>query len=187
MKQLLEAIQLKTRIDTQLKERIEQFFQPHSIAKNELLLDIDQRTDYLYFIKKGIVHTYYFSEGKEITSWFYAENNFMTAWYSFFSRATSFEAIRALEDCELYRISYSNYYKLIEQSKQFNRFAQLMTEEIVVVTDFYSKGWMQSSAHERYTQLKEFFPIIEQRVNLGRIASFLGITQETLSRIRKKK
>ncbi len=187
MNKLIQAISLKTSLDPELTAAIPVSFEFLKARKGENLLLEDQRAMYLYFVEKGIVHNYYFQEDRKVTSWFYAENQFITAWYSFYSQQPSFEEIECLEDCELYRISHSDYQKLIMQFPAFAIFARLLAEEMVGFLDHFSKGWSFLSAKEKYKLLKSYFPDVELRVKLGYIASFLGITQETFSRIRAER
>ena len=99
----------------------------------------------------------------------------------------SFEEIECLEDCILYQISYNNYQRLIADFPAFGNFARLLAEEMLAFLDEFSKGWSFLTAKEKYKLLLSYLPDIELRVKLGHIASFLGITQETLSRLRAQK
>ncbi|MEM9546445.1 MAG: Crp/Fnr family transcriptional regulator [Bacteroidota bacterium] len=187
MKNLLQNITTKTHLSVELAEEIKSRFKPIETAKGDKLLLQDRKADYLYFIEKGILHNYYFQDGRQVSSWFYREDQFITSWYSFYSQAPSFEEIECLEDCVLYRISYSNYQRLIADFPAFGNFARLLAEEMLSFLDHFSKGWAFLSAREKYQLLTEYFPDIEQRVKLGYIATFMGISQETLSRIRSKR
>lgn len=86
----------------------------------------------------------------------------------------------------MYAITYDKYQKLIADFPAFGNFARLLAEEALAFLDYFSKSWSFLSASEKYALLQQYFPNIEQRVKLGQIATFLGISQETLSRIRKK-
>ncbi|MEL7121296.1 MAG: Crp/Fnr family transcriptional regulator [Bacteroidota bacterium] len=187
MQILLENISVRAHISPALKEQIVSYFEKITTKKKELILADGSKARYLYFIEKGILHNYYNQDGQHITSWFYAENSFVTAWSSFFRQEPSFEEIECLEDCILYRISYTNYQKLIDEYPAFSKFARLLAEEIVAFLDEFSKGWSFLSAKQKYELLLKHFSEIELRVKLGLIASFLGISQETLSRIRSRK
>ena len=77
--------------------------------------------------------------------------------------------------------------QLYQESPQFERFGRKMYEQQLAYLDAFYKGYLFMTAKERYDLLLSVFPDVTQRVNLGHIASFLGISQETLSRIRAKK
>ncbi|BDD06814.1 Crp/Fnr family transcriptional regulator [Aureibacter tunicatorum] len=187
MQKLFQYIGSRCFIGAELREKIETDFTAAKYKKGDKLLSQDQISRKLYFIDKGVLHNYYYHDGKQISSWFYSEEHFVTGWYSFYSQSPSFEEIECLEDCVLYSISYDNYQKLIADSPAFGNFARLLAEESLAFIDYFSKGWSFLSAREKYDLLQTYFPNIENRVKLGLIASFLGISQETLSRIRSQK
>ncbi|WP_431127615.1 Crp/Fnr family transcriptional regulator [Flagellimonas flava] len=187
MQNLLQSISTRAYISVPLKEAIQSCFEVVETQKGDKILLENSRASHLWFIEKGALHTYYHHNGKPITSWFYTENQFVTAWYSFYAQKPSFEEVECLEACVLYRISYSNYQKLIADFPAFGNFARLLAEEMLAFLDEFSKGWSFLSAKEKYQLLKQSFPQLELRVKLGLIASFLGVTQETLSRIRAQK
>lgn len=186
MEKLLEHFKTKIRVSEDLKTALEKHFEYEKIEKDQYLLKEKQYCRRLYFLESGTVRTFYYDKGKDITSWFYRENQFFSSWYSFYNQEQSFEYIIAVENSSLYSIEYSNYQKLLQSFPKFERFGRLLAEEQTAFIDFYSKGYLFMSAKEKYDLLHTFFPDITMRVNLGHIASFLGITQETLSRIRRK-
>lgn len=187
MQNLLIYISEKAFLDSKLRENIQRYFQKIEVNKGVKILQENYRANYLYFIEKGILHNYYYHDGKQVSSWFYAEKQFITSWSSFYLQKSSFENIECLEDCILYRISYSDYQKLIADFPAFGNFSRLLAEETLSVIDEFSKSWSFLSAKEKYELLLTYFPQIELRVKLKFIASFLGISQETLSRIRAEK
>lgn len=187
MEQLIQTIGERCRISPDLEQAIRSNFHLEEVKKNHLLLKEDQYARNLYFIEQGTLRTYYLHDGKEITSWFYHENQFLSAWYSFISGSPSFEYIEVLEDATLYRIDRQNYLKLIESFPAFESFVRKLVEDNLAYLDHFSKGYMFMSAKEKYDLILSMFPDIEFRVKLGHIASLLGISQETLSRIRKQK
>lgn len=187
MQNLIKYISSRCFVDTALRARIESDFEYLECEQGKILLEQEQRAQRLYFVEKGVIHNYYYQNGRKVTSWFYAENQFVTAWYSFYSQSGSFEEMQCLEDCSVYSITYDKFQKIIADSPAFGNFARLLAEESLAFIDYFGKGWSFLSAKEKYDLMHEYFPDIEQRVNLGHIASFLGISQETLSRIRGKK
>ena len=187
MKNLLASISEKVTVDLELQQQLELCFERIEAKQGEQILVAGNRANYLYFVEQGMLHNYYYQDRRKVTSWFYNEYQFVTAWHSFYTQKPSYEGIECLEDCVLYRISRSDYKKLINDSPAFNNFARLLAEEAFAFLDEFSKGWSFLSAKDKYHLLKEYLPDLELRVKLGAIASFLGITQETLSRIRAEK
>ena len=185
MTALLQYISERTFLSQALRKSLEQNFERILVKKGEIILREDTRANYLYFIQKGLLSNYYFlADGKKVNSWFYNEHQFITAWSSFYQQKPSFEVIEAMEDCELYRLSYTNFQKLIADFPAFNNFARLLAEEMLTFIDEFSRGWAFLSAKEKYQRVRTYFPDIELRIKLGLLSSFLGISQETLSRIR---
>lgn len=185
MQNLLQEISKRCFLSPALQKRINDVFEQKHFEKGEKILTQGNKANYLYFVEKGVLHSYYYHDGKQISSWFYNEHHFITSWFSFYSQKPSYEEINCLEDCMLFQISYKNYQTLIADFPAFGNFARLLAEEMLTFIDEFSKGWSFLTAKEKYDLLLGYFPDIELRVKLGYIASFLGITQETLSRIRK--
>ncbi len=186
MEKLIQNILSKTPFIKDLEPLIQDYFKLETLPKNHLLLKENQYCRKLYFLEKGTVRTFYTAKDKEVSSWFYKEGQFFTAWYSFHGTQASFEGIETLEECQLYSIEREPYLQLMEKHPTFERFGRLLAETQLSFIDFYSKGYMFLTAKERYDLLLSFFPDIELRVKLGYIASHLGISQATLSRIRSK-
>ncbi len=187
MQSLLQELSQRCFLSPELQQRVRSCFEVKTIKKGEKILDQGHKANYLYFIEEGVLHTYYYHDGKQISSWFYAEHLFITSWHSFYGQKPSFESIECLEDGVLYQVSYDNYQKLIAEFPAFGNFARLLAEEMLTFLDEFSKGWSFLSAKEKYQLLLTYFSDIELRVKLGYIASFLGISQETLSRLRAEK
>ena len=187
MQGLLHEISNRCFLSPQLQSRIVTNFERKEVTKGDQILIQGNKANYLYFIEKGILHNYYLHDGRQVSSWFYSENQFITAWSSFYQQKASFETIECLEDCILYRISFNDFQKLIADFPAFGNFARLLAEEILIVLDEFAKSWSFLSAKEKYEQFLNYFPQIELRIKLGLIASFIGISQETLSRIRAEK
>lgn len=187
MENLLEYINQRVPLTQELQDVIVTNFKEDRVKKKTIIHQAPQYCTQLFFLEKGTIRTYYEHKDEEITSWFYPEHQFFTGWYSFYSQQPSFESIQALEDCHFYTIGYENHRALLNNYPQFSRFSRILAEEYVSFLDFYAKGYMFLSAQERYQKLLDYFPDVELRVKLGDIASFLGINQATLSRIRAKK
>ena len=184
---LLSVIEDKVRVNEAEKQQIEAAFDHDEYRKGDQLLKEGQICKRLYFVEEGTTRTFYYLDGKDVTSWFYSEGFFLSSWYSFLNHQPSFEYIEVLEPSQIRSISYESLQQLYESIPAFERFGRLMIEEQVAFIDYYSKGYMFLSAQDRYEQLLEHFPDVELRVNLGHVASLLGISQETLSRIRSRR
>ena len=187
MDNLIEQIRQAVTLSIDDEQLIRSSFSEIQLKNKTELLRQGQKCNQLYFIDKGLMHTYYYHEDKEVTSWFYSEGSFITSWYSFLSQAPSFEYIRVLEDTTAYVISHSQVLQLYKECPAYERFGRILAEQALAFLESYSKGYMFLSAKERYDLLNTTIPDITLRAKLGQIASFLGISQETLSRLRAKK
>ncbi len=173
-------------ISEELKSDLEKTFQLERIKKKTLILEENHYCRKLFFLESGIARTFYYHNDDEGTSWVYREGQFLTSWHSFYLQGKSYESIETLEDCKIYSISFASYQKLMMKHLHFERFARLLSETQIAYLDLFYKGFMMMSAKERYEQLLSYFPDIELRVQVGQIASLLGISRETLSRIRSR-
>ncbi|NMA74225.1 MAG: Crp/Fnr family transcriptional regulator [Bacteroidales bacterium] len=153
--------------------------------KGDHLLKKGQVNGGVYILEKGILRFYYVKDQKEITTWFCQEN--MVAFSSaFFFHMPSFENIQLLEDSSIFYISGDVLNRLYKENEQINTIGRKLSEEYCMEFEHRVASLQTKTALERYKSLMEQSPEIFQRVALGDIASYLAISQETLSRIRKQ-
>ena len=143
--------------------------------------------DCFFVIHKGLARAYYYKDAKDITAHFAIENTTITAIDSFIQRKKSRYNIELLEDTSLSYIRHDDWKKLLEDKPHYEKYARIFLEKIYIDIAERIEGLLFHSAKERYNKLTNEFPTLQQRVNLGHIASYIGITQETLSRIRAQK
>ncbi|MEL6193217.1 MAG: Crp/Fnr family transcriptional regulator [Bacteroidota bacterium] len=187
MHNLTENIGSKIHLTPEIQRVIEEHFIAETFPKNHVLIKEGQYVQKLFFLEEGMVRSFHYAEDKEVNSWFYTSNQFFTSWYSFHEKNASLETMETLEPSLVYAIDHSSYHKLMDTYTAFQKLGRLIAEEQLAFVDYYSRGYMFMSAKERYDLLLSFFPDIELRIKLGHIASFLGVSQETLSRIRRNK
>ena len=184
---LSEYLKNTARLSDSLEEELKNLFEPKEFYKGDFLFKQGELCRHLYYIKKGLVRVYYYSgSGKEITAWFSAENSLVTAIDSFYYHKPTHDYCEVLEDSVVYPINFSEW-DIILNSEKGARLAFYILYDITrKMTDYITSIKFQS-AEERYKALIKEYPSILQRTSLGDIASYLGITQETLSRIRTNK
>lgn len=156
------------------------------LRKGEFLIRDGKVCEHVYFLEKGCVRGFYNLDAKEITYWFAFENTFVTSFFSFISRKPCFENIQLIEDCTLWAVTYEDLQELYRQHADMERMGRIMHERYYVMLEERFVRNHFKEAKERYENLMLNSPHILQRVPLGYIASYLGVTQETLSRIRGK-
>lgn len=167
-------------------EDIVSHFKKESIPKNHTLVRHGEICKSLYFVEKGMGRSYYLNEnGKEITQWFFGVGKFMSSVDSFFQQTPSLYYLEVLEDSELYSISKNDIDQLFSKYHKMEKMGRLVTIEMLTRVVNKLNAIQFQTAKERYDYMLAEFPDIAYRVPLGHIASYLGMTQETLSRIRK--
>jgi len=171
-------------ISKPLEEEINAISKKIKLPKGHTLININERCENLFFVEKGLLRGYYFDEDKEITNWFSQETEFATCFYSFIANKPAFEIIQTLEDCELIQLTYASLQNLYIKFPETERIGRIITENYYIKLEERILNLQFKSAKERYQKLASSKPSLLQRASLGQIASYLGITQETLSRIR---
>jgi len=154
--------------------------------KHHVLHEKGKICNHFYIIISGIARVFYFKEDKDITCHFASEQESITAIDSFIQRKKSKYSIELLEETELFAISHSDLDNFFEKNPQYERFGRLFLEQIYVELVERIDDLQMLTAQERYDVLFTKKPKLFNRVSLKHIASFLGITAETLSRIRAK-
>lgn len=163
-------------------------FEPFSIKKKKDLLVTGQVCDYLYFINKGCLRSFYIdSKGAEHIYQIRMDNSWISDLRSFFSKSPSNYNIEALEDSSLLRISNEGFEQLLIDIPRLERYFRILFQKAYVNTLNRLNSTMWETAIDRYNEMLREHPEIFQRVPLIYIASYLGITPESLSRIRKQK
>jgi len=168
------------------KEELEDLFTLRGFSKGDHLFKQGELCRHLFYIKKGLVRIYYYSDkGKEITLWFSVEDTLVTAIDSFYLNKPTRDYCEVLEDLVVYTITHAQLEKLLNNKKGAQTAFYIMYEVTLKMANLMESIRFHT-AEERYISLISNYPAILQRVSLGHIASYLGITQETLSRIRGK-
>lgn len=184
---LIQHISQLLPVSDELKHELLQITTVKELKKGDTLISKGERCNDIFFIDSGLLRGYYYNdEEKEITHWFAREGEFATSFYAFITRTASLEYIEALEDCELVQLAYSKLQHLYATFPETERIGRLLTEAYYIKLEGRLLGLQFTTAKERYDSLLGENPSLIQRAPLGYIASYLGITQETLSRIRAK-
>lgn len=162
-------------------------WQQWEVPKDHLLLRSHQVADYIYFIQKGIARIYYYKNEKEITEWIAMDGGFFLSITSFFERSPSHLIIETLEPADVFGIHYNDLTRLAAQYHDVETLFRKMVSRSLILSQRRMDSIQFETAQQRYEKLLLQSPDIIQRVPLSYIASFLGVTFETLSRIRSGK
>jgi CRP-like cAMP-binding protein len=154
--------------------------------KNEYLIEEGSLANYYYFMESGFVRSYIIDlEGNDISTKFFSTGDIVIDWHSYFLKTNCRENFQAITPIVAWKISFENFMKLfhieafreVGRTRLVNNFFELKTHTISIIAD---------PAKERYLSLVETMPNIINNVPLKQIATYLGITDTSLSRIRKE-
>ncbi|HXR85084.1 MAG TPA: Crp/Fnr family transcriptional regulator [Hanamia sp.] len=162
-------------------------FIPKKLRKRQYLLQEGDVCRYTAFVERGLARTFIIDEkGNEPILQFSAEGWWIADLYSFLTNEPSRFNIEALEDCELLLITKSSWDILLQKIPALERYFRILIQNNLIATQRRLMSSFSETAEEKYTKLMDNFPGCIQRVPLHMIASYLGITPETLSRIRSQ-
>lgn len=154
------------------------------IKKNQNLQPIGVTCRTIYFVQSGLARIYYYKDGNEITEYFAFENDIIIRAESLFTGKPSKKAIQAVEETIFIGIPSAQLFELYDSFPDIERLFRKIIESAYVDTVNRIESIQFHTAEERYTQLLSENPAMIQRIPLKHIASYLGITQVSLSRIR---
>lgn len=153
----------------------------------DLLYDECNRNDAAYFIEKGMTRSYWLVNGEEITTSFSCEGGIVFSMDELYYNKMSEEFVETLEDVVAYKIALSDLIRLFQTNIELANWGRIIHQNEYRRLHRSHKDRLTLSAKERYEEFMQQFPQICQRVQLGYIASYLGITLPTLSRLRSRK
>lgn len=168
------------------EEHLKKIIQPVSFKKGKLLLKAGELCDYVYFIKKGVARGFIKDGNKDITTWITAENEMVTSISSLDCREPNEENMQAVETCEMFAITYNDLEKLYILFPEFNIVTRKLLQKYYKDAEGRAFISRLTNAEKKYRHFLKHHSGLVNRVPLKYIASFLGITLETLSRVRKK-
>lgn len=170
-----------------MKHELTERLQPVVFKKGELVLNANQVCTKSYFIRKGMLRTYFLKDGKEISEFFSSDNEWVNSPKSFMQRTTDIYYIDAIEDTAALALNVNDLVFLFDNFPEMERYARLSMGSVFGHLMERIASMRFTSAKERYLHFKNVYADIYSRIPLGMVASYLGITQETLSRIRAEK
>ncbi|SDM19038.1 cAMP-binding domain of CRP or a regulatory subunit of cAMP-dependent protein kinases [Catalinimonas alkaloidigena] len=177
--------QEKTDVDPATFETIRAYFEPKKVRRNEVLLSAGDVCRHHYFVTKGCIRIYTLTpEGQELTRYFTFEGKFGTALTSLIEQQPSFEFLQAIEKSEVLVIGRDDFFQLVDTVPQFNLIYRDMLEMAYITSQKRIYGLQGESALERLRWLMRYQPKIVSRLSNKVIASYLGVTPYTLSRLK---
>ena len=168
-------------------EKVLGYFEPISFQKKDQVMHSGQYINHQYYVVSGCLRTYLLDrDAKEHTLQFAVENWWSSDYIAYYTGAKSILNIECIEDTELLRVNKKDILLLFEEVPKLERFFRRQLENAFVAFQKRILSNLNNTAEERYEAFLQSYPNIEQRVKNYQIASYLGITPESLSRIRKQ-
>ena len=169
-----------------VKDYLEKSSYSCSFRKGKLLLKAGQVSEHIYFIKSGAIRGFIKEGKKDITTWITAENEVVSSIYAIDSRTPALENMQAIENCELLALTFDDFQNLYIECPEFNIVARKVLQKYYQDAEERAFIARLTKAENKYRFFLKRYAHLVNRIPLKYIASFLGITLETLSRIRKK-
>lgn len=186
MNELLHLLNSIHPLSPELQAHLSRILKTKEINKKDLLLRAGHVCRNIFFIQKGLLRCFYLKDEHEVCSWFMREGDVMVSVESFFQQKESYESIQALEDSVLCYIDYGELQHIYRQFPEFNFVGRVLTEKYYMLSEQRLFSLRMQRAGERYAYLQQNHPELIRRVPSKYIASYLGVTDVTLSNIRSK-
>lgn len=184
MEELLYLLESIHPMSDGLKLELASILKKRELSKKEYLLKAGQISKAICFIGKGLLRCYYEKDGHEISSWFMKEGDVIISVESFFAQIPSYESIQVLEDALIYYITYSELQTLYRQFPEFNFIGRVLVERYYIQSEQRLYSLRMQRSQERYDYLLKHHPELVLRVPAKYLASYLGITEVTMSKVR---
>lgn len=183
LRRLNELVPLNADQQQQLRHLVQVSEHP----KDDTLVAQGEVCDRIYFVLEGVLRSFTYYEDKEVTRWLCFPDHFATSYFSFVYRQPSEDAICTLTDTKLLSISYKSLQYLNARDAVWVDLNRRLLEHYYTILLQRVMSFQTQSTAERYDHLLAAHPTIEAEVPLGCIASYLGMTQATLSRVRRRR
>ena len=171
----------------QYREMLEEISDTHKFNKNDFVLEQGKYCNHLWFINQGAVKAFELIDGNQRVTHFFTPHSFFTNYYCWVTSRVSDITFEAVMDCQLIVIDQKALMKLCEKHHIFDTIGRKIAESVYVQEFQLRKLLLNCSATERYEYLEANNPEVFQYFPLKDIASFIGITDVSLSRIRKER
>lgn len=157
-----------------------------SFNKKELIVEEGQVAKYMYFVTKGACRQYFNKDGEEICALFFLDGQFATVLASFIPQLPSIQNLEAMEDVEAIGLSHEALYHLYETRPNIERVGRMAMERRYVFAQMLLASHIMDTPEQRYQKLLQNEPELVNRIPQSYLASYLGVTPVSLSRIRKR-
>lgn len=185
MEELLKSLSLIQPLSQGAIEYFSMHLKTRKLHKKDILLKIGRVSEDIYFINQGLFRCFYLIEDKEISSWFMKEGDVMISVESFFKQSISYESIQAIENAVVHSISYTELQYIYKNFSEFNFIGRVLTERYYALSEQRLHSLRFKNARKKYMHLLQNHPELILRVPSKYLASYLGINEVTLSKIKR--
>lgn len=186
MRKLIENIKAYVSLNSNEIGHLEESIEKKTYNKNDIIFTEGKIADKIYFVNKGCVRLFYNVDGNDKTAFFYTEGQFICAGESYTFNIPAVENYQAVEQTDIYVFSKSKIEILLSKVPKMEVIARIATENELITCQKVIASFVTKSAEERYLDLLNTKGELFLRVPQQYIASFLGVSPETLSRIKKR-
>ena len=186
MQRLLKNIEAYISLDENDIILLEDAIEKRVFKKNDIIFTEGNIADEIYFVTRGCVRLFYNADGNDKTAFFYTEGQFICAGESYTYNTPATENFQAVEQTEIYVFTKKKTDELLRKVPRFEVIARIATENELITCQKVIASFVTKSAEERYTDLLNTQGDLFLRVPQQFIASFLGVSPETLSRIKAR-
>lgn len=166
---------------------LQSIFAPKTIKRDMYFLHAGEPSTELAMVMKGLFRTYYIDEkGNDITKYFYPEGSMLFSYKAYITHENSMYNIQALEDCEILAARVTDFEKVVKSNIQLHSFYKKILDDALIMKEDHACSFKLLNSSERYKRFLTQYPGLEKRVKQYQLASYLGITPVSLSRIRNK-
>ncbi|HEX4875495.1 MAG TPA: Crp/Fnr family transcriptional regulator [Chitinophagaceae bacterium] len=183
---LIDRLNSLNPMSDELTQRVRSVTRVIEYPADSYILEDGQTCSRACMIEKGLARSYYINDGKEITSRFMDEGFIITSWISYYTQKPGNEFIQAVEDCTLLCIEYADIQRIYKEFPEFNIIGRRQTEYAFYQAELRTQMLRKHTAEEKYRFFLDQHPSLLQRISLKHIATYLGMNEETLSRVRSR-
>jgi CRP-like cAMP-binding protein len=189
MELLLDYLDSIHPLSPELRDYLSEKLMTREYLKKDFLLNAGRVCNHIYFIEKGLFRCFYTreDEDREVSAWFMKEGDVIASVDSFFNQTPSYENIQALEDSVVHFISWRELDFIYERFPEFNFIGRKLVEKYYVLSEQRIYSLRMKRSFDRYYWLMKNYPELIQRVPSKFIASYIGNSSETVSRIRGRR
>jgi CRP/FNR family transcriptional regulator, anaerobic regulatory protein len=182
----LHAVGVFRPLSESLKDNLRSVLKVETFGKGKLILKCGSVCDRMHYIVKGLIHCYYGTRENPETDYFMVESHFAISKYSFYEQKISDQSIEAMEETITVSISYTDLEMLYIKYPLFNYNGRKLTEQYHVKSNIKTLVLRPKRAVDRYDLFKKLAPELTERVTGKFLSAFLGVREETLSRMKRK-